>query len=64
MASAPSETGSPPPRLMRKLVFALLILIGFCMLILAILSYVVSFDSVKGKIVAHIEDTFNICHDA
>jgi AsmA-like C-terminal region/AsmA family/Domain of Unknown Function (DUF748) len=55
MASTKPTPGTTPRRLARKLLLGLLGLIGFVLLLLVMLPYVVSLDSVKGQIVAQIE---------
>jgi AsmA-like C-terminal region/AsmA family len=55
MASTKPLPGTTPQRLARKLLLGLLGLVGFVLLLLVMLPYVVSLDSVKGQIVAQIE---------
>jgi AsmA-like C-terminal region/AsmA family/Domain of Unknown Function (DUF748) len=55
MASTQPAPSMTPWRLTRKLLLGLLGLVGIALLILALLPYVVSLDSVKAQIVAHIE---------
>jgi AsmA-like C-terminal region/AsmA family len=53
-ATTPAQVMTPQ-RLVRKLLFGLLGLVGFSLLMLVMLPYIVSLDSIKGQIVAHIE---------
>jgi AsmA family/AsmA-like C-terminal region len=55
MAATTPAHGMTPQRLVRKLLVGLLGLIGFSVLMLVMLPYIVSLDSIKGQIVAHIE---------
>jgi uncharacterized protein involved in outer membrane biogenesis len=55
MASTKPAPGTTPRRLARQLLLGLFGLIGFTLLLLLMLPYIVSLDSVKGQIVAQIE---------
>ena len=55
MAATTPDLGMTPRRPVRKLLLGLLGLVGCFLLILVMLPYVVSLDSIKGQIVAQIE---------
>jgi hypothetical protein len=55
MAATTPAHGMTSQRLVRKLLIGLLGLIGFAALLLVMLPYIVSLDSIKGQIVAHLE---------
>jgi AsmA-like protein len=55
MAATTPAQGMTPRRLVRKLLLGLLGLVGLALLILVTLPYIVSLDSIKGQLVAHLE---------
>jgi hypothetical protein len=55
MAATTPAQGMTPRRLVRKLLLGLLGLVGFALLMLVMLPYIASLDSIKGQIIARIE---------
>jgi hypothetical protein len=55
MAATTPAQGMTPLCLVRKLLLGLLGLVGLALLMLVIVPYIVSLDSIKGQIVAHLE---------
>ena len=55
MAATTPAQDMTPRRPARKLLLGLLGLVGFALLVLVMLPYIISLDSIKGQIVAHLE---------